>query len=73
MKEHLKRKWKQIHSEYKSKKSAQSTKPSMTTASVAPTASTSTVTLPYIPGGRVSFTTEDSTRDMMIEKFIGKL
>lgn len=82
MKEHLKRKWKQVHAEYKANKAKAAqqsaskplpqtdSRPS-TTASAAASSVKVGLSIPYIPKGRIDMS--DDMRRMMIEKFIGKL
>ncbi len=79
MKELLKKKWKQIHSEYKNKQVKQTSRPSAPALSRASTgifhdskaeASQNPITLPYIPE---SLDTGDQKRNMMIEKLVAKL
>lgn len=72
MKEHLKTKWKQIHADYKNSKDGES-KSSKSGAAASSSSQKKPISLPYIPGGLLSYTTGDSVRDMMIEKFIGKM
>lgn len=73
MKVHLKHKWTQVHASYKKTKTDRAIE---STPQLKPNASSNeqpAVKLPFIPQGVSSYTTKDSGRDLMIEKFIGKL
>ena len=76
MKDHLKKKWTLVHQEFKSKskpKVPTQAAPSTSAGAASAGKSQPSIRLPYIPGGKHSYTQDDDLRDMMIEKFIIKL